>query len=630
MPKSNLAFVIAIAATLTAGQTTRNQQLQQDLDYFATQLPMLDAYAFHQVTQDQFNEAVSELSASIPGITDQQFYVGMAELAAMIGDAHTSLYLINDGYFQSTAAAQLGFLSFPIRLRWLDDGIFVEAAAPQYVQTLGTQLIGLGSTSVNDAVAALRPVISHENDQWLHFMAQHYLTSQQVLQAIGILPPETESQLVFQKRSGEQFTVTMAGAPPQLLVTYFNQTQGFTPDFLQSTNLNYWFIYLPSSRTIYFKYNQCEEMPGLPFADFEQNLFAALDNNPVDTFVFDFRGNNGGSSSLIKPLFDGLFARAPALLANPNFQVFGAIDKGTISSGMDNAESLVTSAPGIDVSTFVHLIGEPSGGQPGSYGAVQNFVLPNSGLTVNYATAFIPSQNVPEDGPSLMPDIAVPMRSADYFARHDPVLASIFARATVPPAPSGDVITVSAASFRPEQGLAPDSIAAAFGTFPDGADELDVNGQSAQILAATTSAVIFLVPDSTAIGPATIDVKLAGASVAQGAVTITQTSPGIFILNGLDPSQPGAIENPDYSVNSQTSPAAAGDFLQIYATGVGSASPYVYLADVAGQVLFSGVVGPGLWLVDVKIPPSFPYHGQIPVAISAGGILSNGGTAWIR
>jgi uncharacterized protein (TIGR03437 family) len=618
-------FVLASANA----QTSRNQRLQQDLDYFATQLPALHVNAFHSITQQQFNQAVANLSASIPNLSDQQFYVGMAQFVAMIGDAHTNLFLINDEVFHSQAAAQLGFLSFPLRLRWLDDGVFVEAAAPQYTQTLGTQLVKLGSTSVGDAVAALAPVISHENDQWLHWTAQHYLTSQQVLQALGILPAGTSSQLTFQKRSGEQFVVTMSGAAPQTLVSYFDQTSGFTPDFVQSRNLNYWYAYLASTRTVYFKYNACADMASLPFAQFAQNVLTTLDQNAVDTFVFDFRGNTGGDGNLFAPLVLGLESRLGRLLANPNFQVYAAIDQGTFSSGMDDAAAFKQTVPGVDTSKFIHLIGEPTGGKPGSYGEVKAFLLPNSGLAVNYSTVLHPlPDNVP-DAPSLMPDIVVPAKSADFFARHDPALAAIFSRATIPPASSGDVITVSGASFRAEQGLAPGSIAAAFGTFPNGADELQVNGKQAQLFGASTSAVIFLVPDSTALGPATVSVRLKGTEVAHGSATITATSPGIFILDGFDPSQPGAVENPDYSVNNQNAPAHAGGFLQIYGTGM-SSSPSVYLGDIAVDVLFSGSVAPGLWLVDAKIPDSFPYKGQIPLAIAAGGIVSNGATVWIQ
>src|SRR5262249_15833708 len=162
---------------------------------------------------------------------------------------------------------------------------------------------------------------------------------------------------------------------------------------------------------------------------------------------------------------------------------------------------------------FVHLIGEPSGGRPASYGEVKALVLPNSGLGISYSTRFFSAQFVP-DLPSLNPDVAVPFRSADFFARHDPVLAAILAPATVPPPPSGDVIAVSAASFRPEQGLAPGSIAAAFGDFAGGA-QLRVNNVIAESIAALAGVIVFLVPESVSPGPAAISVRLRDAEVAR-------------------------------------------------------------------------------------------------------------------
>lgn len=45
-------------------------------------------------------------------------------------------------------------------------------------------------------------------------------------------------------------------------------------------------------------------------------------------------------------------------------------------------------------------------------------------------------------------------------------MGSILARmGSLPDGPSGDVITVNAASFRPEQGLAPGTLASGFGNF---------------------------------------------------------------------------------------------------------------------------------------------------------------------
>jgi hypothetical protein len=57
----------------------------------------------------------------------------------------------------------------------------------------------------------------------------------------------------------------------------------------------------------------------------------------VDTFVFDYRGNTGGDSSVINPLLKGLLQRLPVALANPRFRVYDVIDQGSFSSGMEDA-----------------------------------------------------------------------------------------------------------------------------------------------------------------------------------------------------------------------------------------------------------------------------------------------------
>ena len=100
------------------------------------------------------------------------------------------------------------------------------------------------------------------------------------------------------------------------------------------------------------------------------------------------------------------------------------------------------------------------------------------------------------DGAELVPDIPIVMRSTDYFARFDPVMAAILARSSgAPAAPSGDVLTVNGASFRRDQGLAPGSFAAAFGNFATAPDDVLVSGISGQILAASRTQVNFIVPD---------------------------------------------------------------------------------------------------------------------------------------
>lgn len=113
------------------GQQFSTATRQLDLNYVANQLPKLHANFYFQLDPAVYQQAVGTLQSQISTLSDAEFYVRLASLIAMAGDAHTGIYL-NDAAAQSG-----GFRQFPVQFRWLDDGIFVTAAAPDYVQALG-------------------------------------------------------------------------------------------------------------------------------------------------------------------------------------------------------------------------------------------------------------------------------------------------------------------------------------------------------------------------------------------------------------------------------------------------------------------------------------------------------------
>ncbi len=620
MPRVSFVVTLLFAAALPAQQFSTAAR-QQDLDFVANQVPKLHANFFFQLDPAVYQQAVAALQAQIATLTDSEFYVRLAALVALAGDAHTLIYL-ND-----QAAARAGFQPYPVLFRWLDDGVFVTAAAPPYSQALGARLIQVGNFSVDQVAQKLATIIPHANDQWLHFFGSQYLYGLQILQGLDLLPAGSPASLTFQTLGGAQFTLQIPAAFAGPFLPAVDPAQGPIQDFLQQPGQNYWYTYSAANRMLYFKYNRCADDPANPFASVAASVLATVDAQPVDTFVFDFRGNTGGSSSVIDPLILGLISRLPSLLANPKFQIYDVIDKGTFSSGMDDAMALKLIPSQFPAAAGrVVAIGEATGGKPAEYGEVVPFVLPGSGLDGQYSTQFHPLLPGIPDLPSFVPDVPVGTRSTDFFARYDPVFAAILARrGGTPPAPSGNVLTVNGASFRVDQGLAPSSIATAFGTFSRMPDQVTVNGVPGQLFGANTSQANFLIPAAVSPGPATISVRVGGAELANGQATITATGPGIFVLYGADPAQPGAVENQDYSVNSSSNPAAAGSVVQIFATGDGplAASAQVFFADTPAQVLFSGDLAPypGLWQINAVVPPGL--SGQIPVFITTSNLASN-------
>lgn len=603
--------VLVVQAQSPVGSRT------QDLNFIATQLPKLDPNFFSQLSPSAFGQAVTGLQSNIATLTDAQFYVGLAQLVAMAGDAHT---------FLSIPTAP-GFQQLPLHLRWLDDGVFVTSAGPEYTRSLGARIIAIGAYSIDEVIERLGTVIPHENDQWLHYVAQTYLAQQQILQGLGIVPDGSPTPLTFQSLDGSQFTLSM-NASNEARTSLLTSDTGTIPDYLLNSSENYWFKYSAANRMLYFKYNVCESDPAQPFPLFASAILSTIDANPVDTLVFDVRGNTGGDDSVINPLVNGLAQRLPRLRANPAFIVYGAIDKGTFSSAVDDAQ--VFKQPGLGIPAV--LIGEPTGGKPAHFGNVNNFVLPASQIQGQYSTNFIPSPSyLPAGLPSLEPDIAVSIRSTDYFARFDPVLAAVLARSKGPPAaPSGNAITVNGASDRIDQGIAPGSIATSFGMFSMAPDQVLVGGAASQVLAGNASQVSFIVPQTVVPGPAVISIRAAGNEIASGIATITPAGPGIFVLQATDPQQPGAVENQDSSINNASNPTAPGAVIQIFATGYGGDGlpAQVYFGDIPAEVLFSGPIGLGLWQINTRVPTGF--SGKTPIFLATGGLASNAVTVQVR
>ena len=433
--------------------------------------------------------------------------------------------------------------------------------------------------------------------------------------------------MTFQSLDGSEFSLALtASSEPR--TSLLSVDTGTIPDYLLNPSVNYWFTYSAANRMLYFKYKVCANDPSKPFSTFAATLLSTLDSNPIDTLVYDFRGNTGGDDSVINPLFSGIAQRLLRLAANPNFAIYAAIDKGTFSSAMDDAE-VFKDQPCLSQCA---LSANRRAASRRIFGNVASFTLLGYQTPGQYSHQFISAPSyIPAGDASFEPDIHIPIRSTDYFARFDPVMAAVLARSQgAAPAPTGNATTVNGASYRTDQGVAPGSIAIAFGEFSSSPDGVVVTGVAPQLLAASTTQVNFIVPETMPLGPSTIALRTAGNEIASGTLTIIASCPGIFILQPADPQQPGAIENQASSVNDALHPAAPGTVTHLYATGFGGDDlpVQVFFGDIPAQALYSGSAAPGLWQIDAMVPNGL--SGRTPVFLISGGLVSNAVTMTVQ
>lgn len=392
------ACLVAVAACSHAppAETTHADAWRDDLHTLAATIVGKHEDPFFHLPEAEWKRAVAELDAKIPALDDAHVTAAMMRLVASIGDTHTML-----GAWGSAGV-------YPVTFTWFDDGIFVTGAAAPWA--IGKRLVGIGTKNLDEAIAAIAPLIAHDSPAGLHAHADDVLGDVALLAGLDL---GTLKGATFVLADADGTKRPLAVVPDKARAKVALPAK--RPLHLDGPPYLYWNKYDEPNHLLYLAYDACADDPKAgPFAKLAAGTLAFVDQHRVDRFVIDLRRNQGGNSEIIKPLLDGLAAR-PALAG----KVYAIIGMHTFSSGMLDA---------IDLKRDVHatLVGGPTSGKPNAYGEVKLVELPHSHFKLQYSTKHFSFPDFPGD--ALVPDVVVPVSSADWFAGRDPALDAILAR----------------------------------------------------------------------------------------------------------------------------------------------------------------------------------------------------------
>lgn len=420
-----------LPAPLPSPTETRDERWRQDLHYLAVQLPRLHIDPFHRTSPAEFERAVQELDARISDLNDHEVALGMIQLVAMLGDAHS----------RAIPPGSLTVHVFPLRLYWFKDGLGVTGAAPAYREAVGTRLTQINGIDVEAVVERVRGLVAYENEAGLRDDVIRYLLMMEVLQAFDLVPDDAQTvSFTFEDADGTRSTLDVTPAAPDNLGEWVEPDLSAEqlPLHKRRADENYWFEYLDQDKTVYVQYRRCDEMGRQSFGAFVNDLFSFIDTHPVEKLVVDLRHNGGGDSSLIAPFVKRLIAHP----LNQNGRLYVIIGRSTFSSAVLNALELRQK-------TNATLIGDPTSGSASHYGEVSTFILGNSRIRIAYSTKFFSSRifagdkkslsdwlgvfgyaskRYPfdgNDGASVMPDLLIEPTLADEINGRDPVLEAI-------------------------------------------------------------------------------------------------------------------------------------------------------------------------------------------------------------
>jgi hypothetical protein len=412
------------AATAPSSDSSSVRQWREDLAYLSRELPRRHQNLFHTISRQQFDSALAALDRKLPGLARHQVIVELARLVALVGDGHTNVAPTRD--------PKIGFQTYPVRLYFFKDGLFIRGALTARADLVGAKVLRIGRLTADEAYLAVRELIGRDNEMNARFFAPFLLAMPEVLHAIGAIDEPGAVPLLLEQAGTRTVAVLRPSGPAPMMPSdtdvSWMQEDGWvdmrgpdgpgTPLWLRGDPRDPLRLeYLPESRTAYVQYNKVGDAPAETIADFAERLRAFVDSAPVNRVVLDLRLNRGGDGTLNQPLVLSLI-RSPKL-EGPG-HLFVIIGRSTFSA----AQFLVHD---LEEYTDAVFVGEPTAGKPNSYGDSRRITLPNSGITVRASVYHWQRTHPLDTRPWKGPDIAAELTSREYRANVDPALREILA-----------------------------------------------------------------------------------------------------------------------------------------------------------------------------------------------------------
>lgn len=408
-------------------------QWNQDIAFMAAEMERVHKDLFHTLSRDAFLEATQRLARDAGGLQRHQVIVGLARIAASVGDGHTNLSLHRD--------PAVAFHTLPLRLYLFEDGLYVRAAAPEQGALVGARVQAIGGVPVAQALERVAALIARDNPMGVRALQPLLLAMPEVLHALE-LSRTPHSATLGLLREGRESTVTLSvhgrfPLYPSDTDLSLEAVDGWVdavaadrrPMWLRELGDPHRLVRLDGQGALYLQLNKVGDAPGRSLAAFADTVAETIKEMQPARVVLDLRHNRGGNGHLRLPLYKVL-ARAEAGGA----QLFVLVGRNTFSAAQFLTDDL-------DVYTDAVLVGEPTGSRPNAFGDSYRITLPNSGLTIR-ASRYWWQENQEHDRPWTAPDVAAAYRFADYARGHDPALRAAL---DYRPGPSLDALLAAAA-----------------------------------------------------------------------------------------------------------------------------------------------------------------------------------------
>ncbi len=398
-------------AAMAETPSSRDEGWRRDLDLLVEEAKRFATGPEPVALTPRFDSAAAALRARVASLGNDQLFVELQRLVAMLGQGHSLLYPL------STPVVSLKML--PIDLYLFTDGLYVIGGVAEGKALVGSKVERIGRVDPEEALRLLAPLVTHENEMGLSWVGPYFLTYPAFLQNAGIESQGDTVHLDVRDRAGNLRRVALTGGdfrPPPKLVAPEGPASGARPPlYLRHPDDPYWLEGLPSYAALYLQFNQVVNRDRLTLAQFADSVLRAARRTGVRNVIVDVRRNNGGNGSLNRSLVRALIAFEKSRAGN---RVYAIAGRGTFSA----ARNFINV---VERMTDAIFAGEPSSSRPNFVGEDTDLRLPYSGIVGSMSSRYFQDSDPLDDRQWIAPDIPVRLSSQDYFANRDPVLAAV-------------------------------------------------------------------------------------------------------------------------------------------------------------------------------------------------------------
>lgn len=405
--------LLAVAAMLALTTYAQNKKIDRntDLDYLAKELSEKHYNFFTVKSKEDFLSGINAIKQESEHLNDFQIALKAQQLIAKFGDSHTMLNfdpLLNAGQ------------KLPIYLLWTSDGLHVIHTTPENKKILGSRVLSINDIPIATIIDSLSTLYTIDNQAVTKLLIPQAIPSLQILEyfgfadaegaKLGLHTPANQKETYWIKPSEMNRTNRVTIRPDSLAFSTANQNQVFTDFYFSDEKIHYILYNKCLSKEVALVYGNREMADNLPsFKEFEEKVFTALTEEPVEKIVFDLRYNGGGSSAQGTAFAERL---AKFLKENPTIKTYVVLGRATFSSAIINAMDFKRLTDAV-------FIGEETAGKPNHFGEVRGFQLPASQLQVRYSTNYF--KYTDENTNTIIPDVAIEMSFSDFMKGIDPV-----------------------------------------------------------------------------------------------------------------------------------------------------------------------------------------------------------------